>query len=233
MATTAVQAHRGSPDPDAGIRENTLAAFERARRLGADGVELDVRRTVDGALAVHHDPAIEASGPIADLHAAELPGYVPLLADVLEACAGITVNIEIKNLPGEPGYDPDDRAAAAVADLVVDRGRTSTVVVSSFWPATLDTVHRAAPDVPTGLLVASWFHPADYVPTARRHGCRAIHPHASVTDEALVTEAHRAGLSVAAWTVNTPEQLAALAEMGVDTLITDDVPMAVSQLGGR
>ena len=62
MHPIAVTAHRGSPDAAAGIRENTLAAFARARRLGADGVELDVRRTADGGLAIHHDPVIEGSG---------------------------------------------------------------------------------------------------------------------------------------------------------------------------
>jgi glycerophosphoryl diester phosphodiesterase len=57
MALVAVQGHRGSPDLASGVRENTLEAFARARRLGADGIELDVRLTVDGALAVHHDAA--------------------------------------------------------------------------------------------------------------------------------------------------------------------------------
>ena len=59
----AVQAHRGSPDPATGVRENTLDAFARARSLGADGVELDVRLTADGGLAVHHDPVIDGVGP--------------------------------------------------------------------------------------------------------------------------------------------------------------------------
>jgi glycerophosphoryl diester phosphodiesterase len=228
---TAVQAHRGSPDAAAGIRENTVAAFLRARRLGADGVELDVRLTRDGGLAVHHDPAIAGVGPICELGAGELPEYVPFLPEVLEACAGLTVNIEIKNLPGEPGYDPGEHMAAAVAHLVVDRGRTSSVVVSSFWPDTLDAVHRTAPDVPTGLLVAQWFDPADCVPVALSHSCTALHPDVSLASEALVAEAHVAGLSVATWTVNLPGQVESLAGMGVDTVITDDVPMAVSVLG--
>ena len=62
-----VQAHRGSPDPSSGILENTVEAFLRSARLGADGVELDVRLTRDGALAVHHDPAIPGLGPVAEL----------------------------------------------------------------------------------------------------------------------------------------------------------------------
>src|SRR5580658_5517809 len=92
-ASTAVQAHRGSPDPAAGIRENTLEAFVRARQLGADGVELDVRMTSDGALAVHHDPVIEKVGAVAELSTGQLPAFVPLLDAALDACTGLTVNI--------------------------------------------------------------------------------------------------------------------------------------------
>ena len=129
---TAVQAHRGSPDPVSGIRENTLAAFDRARTLGADGVELDVRMTADGGLAIHHDPVAEGSGTICELATSQLPAYIPLLADALEACVGMIVNIEIKNNPNEPGFDPSDRVGGDVAALVASMGRTGSVVVSSF-----------------------------------------------------------------------------------------------------
>jgi glycerophosphoryl diester phosphodiesterase len=225
-AETAVQAHRGAPDGATGIRENTLAAFDRARRLGADGVELDVRRTADGALAVHHDPVVGELGPLAGLTRGDLPSYVPLLVDVLAACAGLVVNIEIKNVPHEPGFDPDDRAAREVADLVVGAGRSNSVVVSSFWPDTLVAVHEAQPDVHTGLLVAHWFPPDELVPAAIVRGCNAIHPFAALVTPGLVEEAHHEGLAVAAWTVNDRSQLAELAAMGVDTVITDDVALA-------
>ena len=226
MPSTAVQAHRGSPDAGAGIAENTLASFDRARRLGADGVELDVRMTTDHGLAVHPDPAIDGLGPICDLRADELPAHVPLLAVVLDACAGLTVNIELKDLPGEPGYDPGDRLASAVADLVVAAGRISSVVVSSFWPDSLSAVRRAAPAVPTGLLVASWFDPRACVTAAVDRACTALHLHESLATGPLVDEAHSAGLSVAVWTVNGRPRIEALAGLGVETVITDDVALA-------
>ena len=81
MEPMAIQAHRGSPDPAVGIRENTLEAFVRARQLGADGVELDVRMTSDGALAIHHDPVIESVGAVAELSTASsrcsCPSWMP------------------------------------------------------------------------------------------------------------------------------------------------------------
>ena len=106
-----VIAHRGAW---ARHRENTLEAFVEARRLGADGVELDVRASADGALVVHHDAEIPGVGGVARLTVAELPAWVPLVSAALDACAGMTTVLEIKNLPGvvkkpqhEPGIRPN------------------------------------------------------------------------------------------------------------------------------
>ena len=87
-----VLGHRGAPGL---AQENTIAAFVAAARLGADGVELDVRRTADGALVVHHDAAIADVGTIAQLTVHDLPEHVPLLDAALDACFGMLVNIEI------------------------------------------------------------------------------------------------------------------------------------------
>jgi len=62
-------------------------------------------------------------------------------------------------------------------------------------------------------------------------GCRALHPHASLVRGSLVADAHHAGLSLAVWTVNDRAQVEALADLGVDTVITDDVSLALSALG--
>jgi glycerophosphoryl diester phosphodiesterase len=222
----AVQAHRGSPDPSRGIRENTLDAFGRARALGADSVELDARLTADGALAVHHDPVIEGVGPVHELAAADLPGHVPLLADALEVCAGMVVNIEVKNLPTEPAFDPDDRCARAVAALVADVDRRPSAVVSSFWGGALSAVREADPTVRTALLVVSSFDPRAAVGGAVDLGCAAVHlPVGLVTPEAVDT-AHDAGLAVGAWTVVDRATLDRVLAAGVDTVITDDVAMA-------
>jgi glycerophosphoryl diester phosphodiesterase len=229
----AVQAHRGSPDATADIPENTLRAFARARHLGAQGVELDVRLTADGALAVHHDPVVEGAGPVHELRAADLPPDVPLLGAVLEECRGLTVNVEVKNLPGEPGFDPSERCASAVGEVVAASGRAGSVVVSSFWPGSLEALHGSSPEIATGLLVARSIGSAGMVEAAVRLGCGALHPHADLVDSALVEEAHAAGLAVAVWTVNDRSRLEGVAGAGVDTVITDDVLLAVEVLASR
>jgi glycerophosphoryl diester phosphodiesterase len=231
LAPVGVYAHRGSPDPATGTGENTLLAFERAGRLGADGVELDVRLTADGAMAVCHDAVVVGVGPIAEAQSAKLPGHVPLLPAALDACRGMTVNIEIKNLPGEPAFDPGERLAHGVAELVGEAGRGPSVIVSSFWPGTLQALEEY-PDVPTGFLVTGWPDPEACVAAAAGLGCRAVHPHLTMLSTRLVHEAHAAGLAVATWTANDRAALLAAKSAGVDTVITDDVSLARSVVGG-
>jgi glycerophosphoryl diester phosphodiesterase len=228
----AVQAHRGSPAPEQGIAENTLAAFARAARLGADGVELDVRRTADGVLAVHHDPVLEGRGPVAELTVGDLPDHVPSLEAALDACGGLAVNIEIKNLPTEPGFDPDEGAARLVAELLVRRPTGPRMVVSSFWAPSLDVVRAVRPSTPTGLLLAGWADAGTGLAQAVGAGYQALHLQESLVTATGVEAAHRAGLAVAAWTVNGAAAVRAMAEAGVDTVITDDVEGAIAALTG-
>src|SRR5918995_5277942 len=100
---TLVIGHKGA----AGLApENTLGAFHVARDVGADGVELDVRRTADGALAVHHDAELPDGRVIAAINWSELPDDVPDLDPVLDVCRGLAlVNVEIKNWPADVDYN--------------------------------------------------------------------------------------------------------------------------------
>ena len=156
----AVQAHRGSPDPAAGYRENTLEAFARARALGADGVELDVRLTADGGLAVHHDPVIDGVGPSTSWPPPNCPTHVPLLADALDACTGMVVNIEVKNLPHRAGLRSRPTGArwtwSTWSRPSGDRIRWSSPRSGrGRWPRCA----RSAPTCATGLLVVSVVRP--------------------------------------------------------------------------
>ncbi len=226
-----VQAHRGSPDPSSGILENTVEAFLRSARLGADGVELDVRLTRDGALAVHHDPVVPGVGPVVGVDVCQLPAHIPLLDAALDACAGLTVNIEIKNLPNEDGFDPEERVAAAVGAMLVELSAPDTILVSSFWPGSLDAVMACDSEIRTGLLVPSWFGADQALDLAIEHGFGALHPEVSLLTHDLVRSAHDAGLAIAAWTVNEPGDLMSARQWGVDTVITDDVTWALALVG--
>jgi glycerophosphoryl diester phosphodiesterase len=226
---TAVFAHRGCTE---GCNENTVDAFAEARRLGADGVELDVRLTADGALAVHHDAEIPGIGAIAQLEVSDLPSHVPLLADVLTVCEGMVVNVEIKNAPQDPGWDPSEAVAALTAAAIEEAGWTTRVIVSSFQPATLHAVQVADGRLALGAL---WGFAAEVGPAlvaAVEAGLAAVHPFVTSVDRELVERAHAMGLAVNVWTVNAPDDLRAMVALGVDTVITDRLKEALAVAGG-
>src|SRR5260221_6850843 len=145
-----VLGHRGA---SAVAPENTVAAFTRARELGADGVELDVRRTADGVLIVHHDPAVRDVGLIASLSFADLRAARPQLAtlrEALDACRGLVVNAEVKCLPWEPDADTDGSVMRGTIDAA--RAHDRMMVGSSFDIAAVDPARAEAPDLATAWL---------------------------------------------------------------------------------
>lgn len=224
---TGIFGHRGASAVEP---ENTLAAFAAAARLGADGVELDVRRTADGAMAVHHDAALADGRVIVSLAAVELPPEVPLLDAALRACGSLRVNVEIKNVPIDPDYDPSEGVAAQVVDLVNTMGVADQIIVSSFGLAAIDAVRRRDPSVATGWLTLPSYDQMRALDTAIENGHGALHPHFATVTEELVAAAHAAGVAINTWTVDDPSDMRRLAAMGVDTIITNDVALAVATL---
>jgi len=218
-ALTRVFAHRGCTET--GLVENTLDAFAEARRLGADGVELDVRLTADGALAVHHDADVPGLGPVCELGVSDLPAGVPLLADALAVCEGMVVNVEIKNAPQDPGWDPGEAVALLTAASIDESGWTERVIVSSFQPSTLRAVQAADGRLVLGALWGWTVEPVGAVAEAVAGGLGAVHPFVSSVTPALVTQVHEAGLAMHVWTVNSPDDLRAMVGLGVDAVITD------------
>ena len=221
----AVIAHRGASQA---APENTVEAFRLAREFGADWVELDVRRTSDGVAVIHHDAHLADGRRIGRMHADELPDYVPSLAEALEACEGMGVHIEIKNLPDDPDYDSENLVADAVAGLIAAYLGPSRAVVSSFNVNATDAVRAVDPTIPTALNCGIVV-PAQAVARARAHKMAAVHPFDAMCDAGFVRRAHEAGLAVNVWTINDPSRMSDLLAMGVDGLITDvpDVARAV------
>jgi glycerophosphoryl diester phosphodiesterase len=215
--------------------ENTVDAFAEARRRGADGVELDVRLTLDGALAVHHDAELPGLGPVSELVVARLPPHVPLLADVLAVCEGMVVNVEIKNAPYDPGYDPEEAVAAITAAAIDDAGWSDRVIVSSFQAETLVAVGAADPRLALGELwpLVLEGDPRTALDRAAEAGRRAVHPFVSSVDQELVDAAHERGLAVNVWTVNARDDMVALVGMGADALITDRLGDALGAARGE
>ncbi|MCK9899705.1 glycerophosphodiester phosphodiesterase [Parafrankia colletiae] len=119
-----VLGHRGSRTPGP---ENTVEAVDAALRAGADGVELDIRRSADGDLVCVHDARLPRLGGRAVIRRStrELASRgIPVLTDVLDVWAGRgRLILEIKNQPGQPDFDaPRERTARALIELLRARG---------------------------------------------------------------------------------------------------------------
>lgn len=225
---TNVIAHRGASRAEP---ENTVAAFRRAAAMGADGVELDVRRTADGELVIHHDAHLGDGRVIVGTPRRELAALASF-GDALDACAGMFVNIEIKNDPDDPDFDPDDAVAVAVLEALAGRPEPAEHwLISCFRAETVARCRALAPEVPTAWLTTSCS--ADDVARTAAAGHAAIHPWEPALTEAAIAAAHDAGLRVNTWTCNDPARAVELARWGIDGICTDvpDVLLAALRHG--
>lgn len=242
-ARPAIIAHRGG----AGLApENTLEAFAIGLAF-SDVVELDVRLTADGELAVIHDATVDrttnGTGRVRAMTAAQLKaldaGYwftpdgvnfpyrgrgvqIPLLSEVLDAFPDVPLLIEIK--------DEEEEAAEVLARLLAEKGAASRVVVGSFHDRVIAAFRRASPATPTTaakgevirFLVLSRLGLDALVGAPWRS--LSIPPKygfVAVITSGVIEAAHRKGAPVNAWTINDPAEARRLATLGVDGIITD------------
>jgi glycerophosphoryl diester phosphodiesterase len=247
LGSRRVFAHRGG---SALAPENTLAAFDAGLAAGADGLELDVRLTRDGVVVVHHDASLDRTtnlrGPIAEYAADELAradaGYqfsaqgrfpfrdrgigIPRLADVLASHRDVPVVIEIKvNTVAMAG---------AVVDVVRAADAVDRVCFGSFGRRVLRTIRRLEPAAATSAsreevrlaLYRSWCRWPVARPPYSGYQVPERAGTTPVVSRRFVDDAHRAGLGVQVWTVDTEADARRLLGWGVDALITDN-PLVV------
>ena len=174
-------------------------------------VETDIRRTEEGELVLSHDPITNADGLVR-------------LSELLTAVEGFPLNLEVKNFPGEGGFEPDHDSGLATAELA----RPGDLLTCFFWP-TVDEIHRRFPEVATGLLVDRSWDLTIATRHARSVGHKTLVAHWSVAlDQAQATKAAaEQGLEIVVWTLNDVTRITELANLGVTAIITDD-PGAMS-----
>ena len=233
LSGPAVLAHRGASRAE---RENTIAAFRRAAEMGAHAVELDVRRTRDGVLVVHHDPHVDAPESddrrlIAATPLAEIPEHIPTLSAALDACAGMWVNVEIKNDPGEPDFDPTESIADETVAHLLARHEDHRWLISCFRVETVDRCHALAPAIRTAWLCEAIPVGAPADVTARGHS--AIHAYVRTLSRADVDACHAHGLEVNTWTCDDPARMAELIEWGIDGICTNVPDVALRVIAGE
>ena len=178
-----------------------------------------------------------------------VPGTrIPTLAEVfaLVRRSGdrhVRLNIETKIDPAHPEESPDPQHfVAAVLELLRGEQFSDRVMIQSFDWRTLLLVQKQAPTIPTVYLTqqsepdpniyrdkpSRWtagFDPQDHggsVPrTVKAAGGAIWSPDYHDVDARSIAEAHQLGLPVVVWTVNRPEDMARLIDLGVDGIISD------------
>ena len=218
--------HRGAA---ARAPENTLASLEAAVAAGADLVEFDVGPDLSLAHSPHERPADQLS-----------------LDDALAflSAAGVAVHIDAK----APGYEP------AIVDAIRRHGFEERAVVSTAFAASTRRLAQLSPGLPraigyphdryrisrvrwppalarAGAAALRQAMPVRVPLLIRRSRANALSLHHTLCSRAAVDASHRAGAPVLAWTVNDPERVARLAEIGVDAIVSDDPQMAREALG--
>ena len=239
-----VIAHRGGK----GLApENTLAAFRHAAILGVDVLEMDLRQSADGTPIILPDPRVDRTtdgrGRADSLNLAQLKrldaGYhfntdgagfprrgrgiaIPTLDEVFAAFPDMRFLIEIKN-------DSDD-LAAALCQSVKHHQLTDRVVAAAFRGGPLQAFQRTCPEVATSapagavlpFVLLHWLRlDAAYQP---EHHALQLPSHVGAVeliDRRLVERAHVHNNPVHAWTINDPDEMRRLIDLGIDGIITD------------
>jgi len=210
-----------------------MAAFERAAELGAVFIETDLHLTRDARFVAIHDATLERTtngrGRVSDFTLAELRRLdnglwydrqymgqrLPTLEDILEfgRKRDVVFYLEVKY---EAAWGMHH---ALVGALQKEQDAARTIVIS-FDPSTIESVRKLDASIMTGLLIEEGSQ-ADAVKKALDIGARQLCPRNSLITSELITEAHRADLLVATWTVDDAEEMRRVIAAGTDGVMTD------------
>ncbi|MDA1476065.1 glycerophosphodiester phosphodiesterase [Bacillus changyiensis] len=225
-------AHRGA---SAYAPENTFAAFEKARELSADFIELDVQMTRDNKLAVIHDDRVDrttnGTGFVRHFTMHELekldagswfsPSFqgekIPTLEAVLQKYhKKMGLLIEIKSSKTQPGIEK------SLGKLIDQFGFSLNIIVQSFDSEAIKTLHRLYPSLPTAVLIRPRLglfsrHQLQYISSFAQY----VNMKQTMLNPFLIKSVHRHGMKAFAWTVNGQKTGRRLQSWKIDGIITD------------
>ena len=220
---TLVIGHRGAKGH---LAENTLPSIDKAMYLGVDGVEIDIFRCASGELVVFHDQTLEkltnGTGYIEQLDLDSirkievLGGFtIPTLEEVLNLIDGqVSLNIELKG-----------SQTALLTDSLLkiffmyEAWSPEKILISSFNWDELKVFYNINKEVPIAVLTED--DPIDAIPVAQSLKAKAINPNFKSLTKENVDKIKKVGIQIFPWTVNQPDDISRMIDLGVDGIITD------------
>lgn len=198
--------------------------------LGYQWVETDAHVTSDGVCLAFHDDRLDrvtdqvgivGELPYSKVKTALVDGRepIPLLEDLLGSFPQLRVNIDPKH----------NDSVAPLIEVIKRTNSVDRVCIGSFSDARIARIQQAfGPQLCTSLgpkAIARLRGGSYGIPAGRFDGACAQVPHkfkgVTVTDERFVRRAHRAGLQVHVWTIDDPDEIKFLLDLGVDGIMTD------------
>ncbi|MFD6209789.1 glycerophosphodiester phosphodiesterase [Peribacillus sp. NPDC060253] len=240
MQSIKIFAHRGSKGTHP---ENTMAAFQKAAEIGAEGIEFDVHLSSDGELVIIHDETLDRTtsltGYVKDhsaqmLKTADAGGKfskkflgepIPFLTDVFDWARGnaLLMNIEIKT---------DKLAYEGIEQKIIDAIRQyrmeSRVVLSSFNHESIEKAKVLAPELERALLFEGL--PDNFEEILSEKMESGFHPDKNSLTEAIAEAAKKLGYKIRPWVANDETDIIKLAKMDVDVIMTDFPEKAIKIL---
>ena len=223
MKKPLVIGHRGAMGHET---ENTLASIQKAMDLGVDMIEIDVFKIKSGEIVVFHDETVDrlanSGGNIEDYNIYDLRqltldgGHkIPMLQDVLKLMDNkAALNIELK------GANTADRVNFIMDYYIKEKGWSpENFIISSFNWDELKEMRKINKDVAIAVLTEE--NPEDAIPIAKELNAQAINPFFKMLTEDNTTAIKDAGFKIYTWTVNEPQDIANMQELGVDGIITN------------
>lgn len=215
--------HRGAMGHET---ENTLASIQKALDLGVDMIEIDVFKISSGEVVVFHDQTVDrlTNGPgnieeynISDLSRLILDGghKIPMLQDVLKLIDNkVVLNIELK------GANTADKVNHIIDFYTKSRGWSpDNFIISSFNWDELRAMRKLNKNVAIAILTAD--KPLDGIAIGTELNAVAINPNFKTLDADVAKKIKDAGFKIYTWTVNEPEDIVAMKNLGVDGIITN------------
>lgn len=211
-----IYGHRGASGYEL---QNTIASYDKALKLKADGIEIDTRPSKDGVWFVSHDDNLKKVSnyhiKISKTNSKELSKltlnngeHLPILSKVLKKY-DLPINVELKS-----------KQHLKTLQKVLEKNEN--VLISAFKHNILQKLRAKR----KALLVSGYrnqakYFPAIYINRACAIGAESIHFHARLITKKAIRLAHQKGLKVFVYTINEEKQFRKLIELGIDGIFTN------------
>ncbi|WHX24614.1 glycerophosphodiester phosphodiesterase family protein [Virgibacillus halodenitrificans] len=229
-------AHRGASGH---APENTMAAFDKAFKMKADYIEIDVQMTEDGELVVIHDTTVNRTtngvGNIKDLTLEQVEQLdagswfsntfsgerIPTFEEVIDTYRGkIGILIELKSPELYPGIE--EKMAEVLKERKMDRPNNNKIIIQSFNHTSVQASKELLPNIPHGVLAGmSWKDVTDEQLAKFATYADFFNPNLNIVSPELLQRVHTHDMKMYPYTVRIQEQADNLLQLGVDGIITD------------